>query len=175
MALTIICFLIGAALGMRFKVLIVIPVIGLALLGTAAVGIAHGDPIGSVVLTMVLIATTLQLGYLAGVVSRHVLVSIGMPNADMPRKLALVGDLQSFSIFKSLDIQDHMEVVGSDGGHVGTVDHKETAHRIILTKDDPKAGGRPHLISIKWVDYVDDKIHLYKSSKQATTEWQVAA
>jgi hypothetical protein len=79
MALTIICFLIGAALGMRFKVLIVIPVIGLALLGTAAVGIAHGDPIGLVVLTMVLIATTLQLGYLAGVVSRHVLVSVGVP------------------------------------------------------------------------------------------------
>jgi hypothetical protein len=68
MALTIICFLIGAALGMRFKILIVIPVIGLALLGTAAVGIANGSPIGSTMLIMVLVATTLQLGYLAGVV-----------------------------------------------------------------------------------------------------------
>ena len=34
-----------------------------------------------------------------------------------------------------------MEVVGSDGKHVGTVDHKEGDDRIILTKDDPKAGG----------------------------------
>jgi hypothetical protein len=175
MALTIIGFLIGAALGVRFNILILFPAIGLALLGTAAVGIAHGDPIGSVVLTMVLIGTTLQLGYLVGVVSRPVLVSIGMLKADMPRKFAHVGGQQSFSMFKSLDVQDHMEVVGSDGEHVGTVDHKETADRIVLTKDDPKAGGRPHLISIKWVDYVDDKVHLNKPSKQATTEWQVAA
>jgi hypothetical protein len=27
--------------------------------------------------------------------------------------------------------------------------------RIILSKDDPKAGGRQHLISIDWVAYVD--------------------
>jgi hypothetical protein len=90
MTLAIIGFLIGAALGTRFKVLIVIPAIGLALLGTAGVGIVHGDPIGSVGLTMVLIATTLQLGYLAGVVLRAVLVSVGMSNAPgtVPHKPA---------------------------------------------------------------------------------------
>ena len=54
-------------------------------------------------------------------------------------------------MFKSLDIQKDMEVVGLDGNHVGTVDHLEAADRIILSKDDPKAGGRPHLISIDWV------------------------
>jgi hypothetical protein len=168
-------FLLGCVLGLRFKVLVLVPAVTLAMLGATVVGIAHGDPIGSVVLTMVLIGTTLQLGYLVGVVSRPVLVSIGMLKADMPRKFAHVGGQQSFSMFKSLDVQDHMEVVGSDGEHVGTVDHKETADRIVLTKDDPKAGGRPHLISIKWVDFVDDKVHLNKPSKQATTEWQVAA
>jgi hypothetical protein len=56
-------------------------------------------------------------------------------------------------MFKSLDIQKDMEVVGLDGKHVGTVDHLEAADRIILSKDDPKAGGRQHLISIDWVDY----------------------
>jgi hypothetical protein len=30
-------------------------------------------------------------------------------------------------MFKSLDIQKGMEVVGLDGKHVGTVDHLETA------------------------------------------------
>ena len=55
-------------------------------------------------------------------------------------------------MFKSLDIQKDMEVVGLDGNHVGTVDHLEAADRIILSKDDPKAGG---LISIDWVAYVD--------------------
>jgi hypothetical protein len=60
-------------------------------------------------------------------------------------------------MFKSLDIQKGMEVVGLDSKHVGTVDHLETADRIVLSKDDPKAGGRQHLISIDWVDYVDQK------------------
>ena len=36
-------------------------------------------------------------------------------------------------MFKSLDIQEHMEVVGSDGKHVGTVDHKEGGDRVMLT------------------------------------------
>jgi hypothetical protein len=60
-----------------------------------------------------------------------------------------------YNMFKMLDIREGMEVVGSDNEHVGTVDHKEGHDRIILTKDDPKAGGRQHLISIDWVDYVD--------------------
>ena len=78
-------------------------------------------------------------------------------------------------MFKSLDIQDHMEVVGSDGKHVGTVDHKEGADCIILTKDDPKVGGRHHVISIDWIDYVDRKVHLNNPSQRAMSEWQAAA
>ena len=78
-------------------------------------------------------------------------------------------------MFKSLDIQDHMEVVGSDGKHVGTVDHMEGPERILLTQDDPKAGGKHHLIAIDWVEYVDQKVHLNKPSKKAMAEWQAAA
>src|ERR1700732_1192262 len=78
-------------------------------------------------------------------------------------------------MFKSLDILKDMEVVGLDGNHVGTVDHLEAADRIILSKDDPKAGGRQHLISIDWVDYVDQKAHLNNSSTKQTEEWQAAA
>src|SRR5262249_12095488 len=79
------------------------------------------------------------------------------------------------NMFKSLDIRDHMEVVGSDEKHVGTVDHMEGADRILLTKDDPAAGGKHHRISIDWVQYVDSKIHLNKSCQQAMKEWQTAA
>ena len=64
-------------------------------------------------------------------------------------------------MFKSLDIQKDMEVVGMDGKHVGTVDHLATADRIIL-----KAGGQQHLISIDWVDDVDQKVHLNKPSRR---------
>jgi len=79
------------------------------------------------------------------------------------------------NMFKSLDIQEHMEVVGSDGKHVGTVDHKEGGDQVMLTKDDPKAGGLHHLISIDWVDYVDRKVHLNKPSQKAVVEWQTVA
>ena len=40
-------------------------------------------------------------------------------------------------MFKSLDIQKDMEVVGLDGKHVGTVDHLETAEvSLRLASDD---------------------------------------
>jgi hypothetical protein len=41
---------------------------------------------------------------------------------------------------------------------------------IVLTKDDPKASGHQHLISINWVDYVDRKVHLNKPSQKAMLE-----
>ena len=79
-------------------------------------------------------------------------------------------------MFKSLDIQGRMEVVGSDDKHVGTVDHVlEGAEGILLTKEDPASGGLRHIISIDWVDYVDRKVHLTKSSNAAMSEWQAAA
>ncbi len=49
----------------------------------------------------------------------------------------------------TLNILRHMEVVGSDGEHVGTVDHAESADRVVLTGDDPEAGGKPHVISVE--------------------------
>jgi hypothetical protein len=74
-------------------------------------------------------------------------------------------------MFKSLDIQKDMEVVGLDGNHVGTVDHLEAADRIILSKDDPKAGGRQHLISIDWVAYVDQKVWAWTATTLAPLMW----
>jgi hypothetical protein len=79
------------------------------------------------------------------------------------------------NMFKFLDIQERMEVVGSDDRHVGVVDHKEAEDRIILSKDDPQSGGRYHLISIDWVAYVDGKVHLNRPSQKAISEWQAAA
>jgi hypothetical protein len=51
----------------------------------------------------------------------------------------------------------------------------EGTDRILLTKDDPTAGGKHHLISIDWVHYVDNKVHLNKSCQQTMKEWQTAA
>jgi len=77
-------------------------------------------------------------------------------------------------MFKSLDIREHMEVVGSDDQHVGTVDHMEGSTRIKLTKDDPAADGKHHFIDIDSVQFVDEKVHLNKPSKEAMSDWQSA-
>jgi hypothetical protein len=72
-------------------------------------------------------------------------------------------------------IKEHMEVLGSDGAHVGTVDCMKGADKIVLTKSDPKSGGRHHVIPADWVDKVDDKVRLKKSAKDAMAQWQAAA
>ena len=110
---------IGVALALRFNVLVLIPAIILAVISTAVIAAARGDQAWSVVLTVVLVVTTLQISYLAG-------------SATL---MTLKRHLQR-------QIQAHMEVVGSDGKHVGTVDHTESADRIVLTGDDLKAGGK---------------------------------
>lgn len=45
------------------------------------------------------------------------------------------------------DIKEHMEVVGADGQHVGTVDHLD-GDRIKLTRTDKSAGGQHHYLPL---------------------------
>ncbi len=78
-------------------------------------------------------------------------------------------------MMENMNIRDHMEVLGSDGKHVGTVDHMEGTERIKLAKNDPKAEGMHHFIPVGWVDHVHSKAHLNKSPDFATTQWQGAA
>jgi hypothetical protein len=77
-------------------------------------------------------------------------------------------------MFDKSDIKEHMEVLGSDGQHVGTVDYMEGSD-IKLTKSDPKSGGQHHLIPTDWVDHVDRHVHLKKSSTDAQAQWKSAA
>jgi hypothetical protein len=72
-------------------------------------------------------------------------------------------------------IREHMKVVGSDGQHVGTVDHMDGADKIKLTKTDPAAKGQHHFIPAAWVDHVDSEVHLKKSGREAMEQWQSAA
>lgn len=57
-------------------------------------------------------------------------------------------------------IREHMEVVGSDSGHIGSVDHVDDHNRIKLARTDPAAGGVHHWISIDDVERVDDRVVL---------------
>ncbi|WP_114953633.1 DUF2171 domain-containing protein [Sphingosinicella terrae] len=68
-------------------------------------------------------------------------------------------------------VTEHMEVVGSDGRHVGTVDCTR-GERIILTKSDQSAGGHHHSIPCGWIETVDDKVRLNISGEQALERWR---
>ena len=69
-------------------------------------------------------------------------------------------------------IREHMEVVGNDDKHVGTVD-KVAGDRIILTKSDPESGGVHHSLSCSEIDRVDgDRVILDCSADQARSRWR---
>ncbi|HXH17411.1 MAG TPA: DUF2171 domain-containing protein [Sphingomonas sp.] len=68
-------------------------------------------------------------------------------------------------------VAEHMEVVGSDGSHVGTVD-KVKGDRILLTKNDKDAGGVHHSIPSRWIKTVDGKVTLSKSADEAKAAWK---
>ncbi|HVJ03830.1 MAG TPA: DUF2171 domain-containing protein [Sphingomonas sp.] len=68
-------------------------------------------------------------------------------------------------------VSEHMEVVGMDGSHVGTVD-KVRGDRILLTKSDPEAGGHHHSIPSRWIESVDDKVKLRKTADEAQAHWR---
>ncbi|MFL6862175.1 MAG: DUF2171 domain-containing protein [Allosphingosinicella sp.] len=68
-------------------------------------------------------------------------------------------------------VDEHMEVVGSDGSHVGKVD-KVRGDRIILAKSDPNAGGQHHSVPCAWVESVDGKVMLNKSAEEAMNAWR---
>ena len=71
----------------------------------------------------------------------------------------------------SSEIREHMEVVGSDGEHVGTVDRCEGTDIIKLTKNDPAAEGKHHYIPMAWVDRVDQRVHLAHPGGEARLRW----
>jgi hypothetical protein len=69
-------------------------------------------------------------------------------------------------------IREHMEVVGDDEKHVGTVD-KIAGDRIILTKSDPDSGGVHHSISCSDVGRVEgDRVYLDCSAEEARKRWR---
>ncbi|MBL8773600.1 MAG: DUF2171 domain-containing protein [Phenylobacterium sp.] len=75
-------------------------------------------------------------------------------------------------MIQASEIREHMEVVGSDGGHVGRVDHVLGAD-IELAKFDMGAGLRHHLIPLTWVDHIEgDKVCLSLTREAAKAGWR---
>ena len=68
-------------------------------------------------------------------------------------------------------IKENMEVLGSDGVHVGTVEHMEGVEVVRLAKEDPEAGGEPQYIPLAWVKHVEMKVHLNQPGAEAKAHW----
>jgi hypothetical protein len=68
--LAVISVLAGIALGLRYKVVILVPAVILVVIFAMIVGIARGDHFWSMILAMVIVGTTVQLGYLVGIAIR---------------------------------------------------------------------------------------------------------
>lgn len=66
-----------------------------------------------------------------------------------------------------------MEVVGSDGQHVGVIDHVDGS-TIKLKKNDPASGGQHHLIPADWVVSVGDRVLLNLTAVDARARWTAA-
>lgn len=68
-------------------------------------------------------------------------------------------------------VTEHMEVIGSDGAHIGTVD-KVRGDRIVLTKSDSDAGGHHHSIPSRWIQSVGDGVTIRKTAEEAKAAWK---
>ena len=71
-------------------------------------------------------------------------------------------------------IQDDMDVVGSDGGHVGTVDHLDGS-KIKLKKNDSLSGGQHHFVPMDWIKSVEGKVMLQIPAQEAMNRWSDVA
>jgi hypothetical protein len=80
----------------------------------------------------------LRLGYLVGncgIAAFAVWPSNREFASDVPRKHAHTDAQHHLNAYRSLRFESTMEVLRSDGKHVGTVDHKEGDDLILLTKN----------------------------------------
>lgn len=75
-------------------------------------------------------------------------------------------------MINSSEIREHMEVLGSDGSHVGKVD-KVLGEDIELAKLDLGSGFKHHLIPVTWVDHIEqDKVFLDRTKDAAKAAWR---
>jgi hypothetical protein len=70
------------------------------------------------------------------------------------------------------NIRPAMDVVGSDGERLGTVDHVDR-NRIKLRRDDPASRGEHHWLAQDMISEVDgDTVRLAVPASQARRSWQ---
>jgi hypothetical protein len=75
-------------------------------------------------------------------------------------------------MIQASQIREHMDVEGSDGKHVGRVDHVR-GDEIELTKLDLSSGLKHHMIPLTWVDHIEgDTVRLNLTKDAAKAAWR---
>ena len=80
--LAIIGVMVGILLGLRYKILILVPAVLSAMTLPIMVGVVRADSFWSIVLTTVALVIAVQLGYLAGIVIHAAIAAIRPPRKD---------------------------------------------------------------------------------------------
>src|SRR5262249_31756487 len=91
--LVVIGLVAGIALGQWFKILVLVPAMSLALVGTIAAGIARADNVWSITLMAIAVVTALQIGYLIGIWLRSFIVAASPASEATRRAPAAVARL----------------------------------------------------------------------------------
>lgn len=74
-------------------------------------------------------------------------------------------------------IRENMEVVGSDGRHVGVIDHVLEGQLKLNRQDSEALDGQHHLLPMQWVSQVDsnaNRVMLNLDKDEATSRWTPA-
>ena len=74
-------------------------------------------------------------------------------------------------------IREDMEVVGSDGRHVGEIDHFRDGQLKLKRQDSEAQDGQHHFLPLEWVSQVDsnaNRVMLNLDKDQATSRWIAA-
>jgi hypothetical protein len=74
--------LFGALLGMYFRALVLAPAMLLAVAAVTATGLAGGEGARTLFLVMVVVAASLQAGYIAGCILRHMVSAPSVGNRE---------------------------------------------------------------------------------------------
>jgi len=71
------------------------------------------------------------------------------------------------------DLREGQKVVGSDRGHVGTIDGID-GQLIKLKKNDPASGGAHHFLDVKLITSVsDNEVVLSVPTAEAMQRWSI--
>ena len=79
-------FLTGAVLGLRFKVLALVPAMGLAIIAITATGMARGYGVPTILIAGVLGLICVQIGYIGGLLTRY---AITLTRVESKRKASI--------------------------------------------------------------------------------------